>query len=167
MVQLGIFEGERVELLYGVIIRMSPKGPEHESALERLTEIFVPRVVGRGTVRIQSAFAASDGSEPEPDLAIVPRGDYRKEHPSRALLIVEVADSSLKYDRTEKAALYAESGVPEYWIVNVRDHVIEVHGEVVRDAYTRITPYRSGSTISLSAFPDVVVAVDDVFGRDG
>ena len=75
MVELGMFEGERVELVYGVIVRMSPKGPEHESALERLTEIFVQRIAGRATVRVQSAFAASGGSEPDPDLSIVPRKD--------------------------------------------------------------------------------------------
>lgn len=164
MVELGLFEGERVELIDGVIVQMSPKGPKHESALERLTELLVQRIAGRATVRIQSGFAASDGSEPEPDVAVVPRRDYSTAHPSEALLVIEVADSSLRFDRTEKAALYAESGVPEYWVVNVRDRLIEVHDQIVGDAYTRVVPYGSGSSVSPKAFLDVELAVDDILG---
>lgn len=162
MVELGLFADERVELLYGVIVRMPPKGPPHDSAIDRLNERLVVALAGRATVRVQNAFAASDGSEPEPDLAAVPRDDYRASHPSRASLIVEVADSSLETDRTTKARLYAESGVEEYWVVNVRDGIIEVHEDIVRGAYARITPYRPGAVIRLRAFPDVEIAVSDV-----
>lgn len=162
MVELGLFADERVELLYGVIVSMSPKGPEHDSAVERLTELLIQRLGGRASVRVQSAFAASDGSEPEPDVAVVPRGDHRRAHPHEAHLIVEVADSSLATDRGAKAALYAESGVPEYWIVNVRDGMIEVHDEIVRGAYTRVVPHRAGARIAVGAFPDVVIAVDEI-----
>jgi Uma2 family endonuclease len=162
MVELGLFEGERVELLYGVIVKMSPKGPEHESSLERLNEILVGALAGRATVRIQAPFAASDGSEPEPDVSVVPRADHRKAHPSSAYLLIEVADSSLAHDRTIKAQLYAECGVPEYWIVNVRDRIVEVHTEIARGAYTRVVPFKPGQRVPIGAFPDVLVGVDDI-----
>ena len=162
MVTLGLFEGERVELLYGVIVRMPPKGPPHDSAIQRLTKLLLPRLLGRAALRVQSAFAASDGSEPEPDLAIVPDGEYRDAHPATAFLLIEVADSSLQVDRVTKAKLYAESGVPEYWVVNVRDSIIEVHTDIVRDAYIRVSPYRAGERLRLSHFADIEILVDDV-----
>jgi Uma2 family endonuclease len=162
MVELGLFEGERVELLYGVIVRKSPKGPPHESAIERVTELLVRGLAGRATVRVQSAFAASDGSEPEPDVAVVPRADYSARHPSVAHLVIEVADSSLPTDRGTKATLYAECGVPEYWVVNVRDGILEVFTDIVRGAYTRVIPYQRGDTVSPLAFPDVRVAVSEI-----
>jgi Uma2 family endonuclease len=141
---------------------MSPKGPPHESALQRLNALLVPRLAGRAVVRIQGSFAASDGSEPEPDVAVVPLGEYRDAHPAEAHLLIEVADSSLSVDRRIKAGLYAESGVPEYWIVNVRDGVVEVHTEIVAGSYTRVQPFRPGGVIQLGAFSDVTVAVSDV-----
>lgn len=162
MVELGLFEGERVELLYGVIVRMSPKGAPHDSAIDRLNERLVVALAGRATVRIQNAFAASDGSEPEPDVAVVPRAEYRKEHPSQAFLIIEVADSSLETDRGTKARLYAECGVEEYWIVNVRDGLVEVQSEIVRGSYARVIPYRAGSSIRLAHFADIEIAVNDL-----
>jgi len=162
MVALGLFEGERVELLYGVIVVMSPKGAPHESAIEELTMLLAPPLLGRAKVRIQSSFAASDGSEPEPDVAVVPLGDHRDDHPSSAFLLIEVADSSLAVDLGVKAQLYAESGVPEYWVVNVRDKVVVVHSEIAGGVYTRIEPFRSGARLRPTAFPDLEIAVSDV-----
>jgi Uma2 family endonuclease len=162
MVALGLFEDEHVELLYGILVEMSPKGPPHDSAIERLTELLVGKLAGRASVRIQSAFAASDGSESEPDVAVVPRGNHRGGHPTQAFLIIEVADSSLAIDRGVKARLYAECGVPEYWVVNVRDGIVEVHTEIVRGAYTRVQPYRPGAQIPSTGFPDIEIAVSDV-----
>lgn len=157
-----MFEGERVELLYGMVVTMSPHGPPHDSAVEELTELLVRALAGRARVRIQSAFAASDGSEPEPDVAVVPKGAHHQGHPTEAWLIIEVAESSLKKDRGLKAQLYAESGVPEYWVVNLPDRLIEVHSEIVGGAYARVTPYRPGDSVPLLQFPDVQVPVSDV-----
>jgi Uma2 family endonuclease len=160
LVGLGAFEGERVELLYGTIVEMSPHGPPHDAAIEELTEALVTALSGRARVRVQSAFAASDGSEPEPDIAVVPPGDYHRAHPTEAWLVIEVADeTSLNKDRGIKAQLYAESGVPEYWIVNVLDRLVEVHTDIVGGAYTRITPHRVGDTVSPQRFPDVKIPV--------
>lgn len=162
MASIGLFEGERVELLYGAIVQMSPKGTRHESAIERLNELLVTTFKGRARVRVQSSFAASDSSQPEPDLAVVPLADYRDDHPKEAFLLVEVSDSSLPVDRKIKAQLYAEANVPEYWIVNVRDAIIEVHTEIVRGEYTKVIPYRAGSRIALVRFPDVSFAADEI-----
>jgi Uma2 family endonuclease len=162
MVELGLFEGERVELLYGVIVRTSPHGPQHDSAIGRLTTLLVPLLLSRAQVRIQSAFAASDASQPEPDVAVVPPADYDDAHPREAWLIIEVAHSSLSTDRTFKAKLYAESGVPEYWIVNLHDGLVEVRSDIVSGAYTRLVSHRKGEIIRMTHFADVAVRVDDI-----
>lgn len=162
MVELDMFADERVELLYGIIVTMTPTKPPHDGALQRLNRLLVLALDPHAAVRIQSSFAASDGSEPEPDVAIVPPGDYDDAHPSEAWLIVEVAETSLAKDRTVKARLYAGSGVQEYWIVNLVDGLIEVHTDIVNGAYARVAPYRKGEAITVQKFPDVKIAVADV-----
>lgn len=162
MAALGMFEHERVELVYGFIIRMPPIGPPHSAAVQRLTEVFVRAFSPAASVRVQSPFVAGDRSLPEPDFAVVPRGEYRDEHPKTAMLLVEVADSSLDFDRTTKAKLYAESGVPEYWVINLVDGLVEVHTDIVRGVYTRVVPFKRGDRIVPSRFPAVTIAVDDV-----
>jgi len=162
LVEAGFFEDERLELLYGTIVHMSPKSVAHENAIERLNRLLIFRLHERASVRIQSGLAASEASQPQPDIAVVPRGPRREEYPDEAFLIIEVADSSLLTDRTTKAQLYAECGVPEYWVVNVRDGVVEVHTEIVAGAYTRLEPYRPGAILRPTAFPDVEIAVSDI-----
>jgi Uma2 family endonuclease len=95
-------------------------------------------------------------------VAVVAPGDYLAAHPSAAHLIVEVADSSLPIDHGLKAKLYAESGVEEYWVVNLVDGLIEVHTEIVGGSYVRITPVRRGSVLQLRSFPDVELRADDI-----
>jgi Uma2 family endonuclease len=162
LVAAGAFGDERVELIRGVIVRMGPHGAPHAGPIQRLTEILVRHLAGRAAVRVQLSLIAPDDSEPEPDLALVPPRDYDERHPSEATLVIEVADSSLAYGRGTKAPLYAAMGVPEYWIVNVRDAAIEVHREAIGDHYGRVSTHRKGDSISLVAFPDVVIAVADV-----
>jgi Uma2 family endonuclease len=162
LVALGAFEGERVELLRGVIVRMSPHGPGHDAPLDRLTELLIVALGVRAKVRVQSAFVAADDSEPAPDLCVVPRREYDAAHPDRAFLIIEVAASSLSKDRNVKAPLYAESGVPEYWIVNLSARSIEVHSEPEADGYRSVQAFHNGALIQLRQFPDVFVKVDDV-----
>jgi Uma2 family endonuclease len=161
--QLGLFRDERVELIRGMVVRMPPIGPPHSEYVDRLAEAFMGRLVGRARVRIQQPFLAADESEPEPDVAVVPAGSYRDRHPDRALLVVEVAESSLEYDRETKAPLYAESDVPEYWIVDVAAQRIEIHSEPANGAYARKRIAESGETIAPAAFPDVTVSVDALF----
>jgi Uma2 family endonuclease len=161
LVALGVFEGERVELLNGEVRRMSPIGPPHTSTVDRLTELLVLAFAGRARVRVQGSFAGGELSEPEPDVSILPRRDYDAEHPSEAHLVIEVSDSSLAYDRGPKAALYATCGVPEYWIVNLVDRVVEVHREPRAGAYQRISVHPRGERLRVLHFPDVEIAVND------
>src|SRR4029077_12696675 len=127
LVALGYFEDEKIELLDGLLIAMSPAGAAHMYVITKLNMLFAPAVGKRALVRVQGPFAASDTSEPEPDLALVPNEDHSRDHASQAFLLVEVAESSLRKDRVVKASLYARAGIPEYWIVNLRERVIEVH----------------------------------------
>lgn len=161
MVELGLFQGEHIELIDGELRRMSSIGPPHTSTVDRLNERLVLALVGRARVRVQGPFAADELSEPEPDLTVLPLADYDAAHPSVAHLIVEVAESSLSYDRGRKARLYAECGVPEYWIVNLVSRVVEVHREPGADGYGQMSVHPKGSRLQLLAFPDVELAIDD------
>ena len=164
MVAAGFFENERIELIEGVLVEMSPQKPLHASVIQSLNRLLVPRLLGRADVRVQLPFAVSDDSLPEPDLALVRPETFAEAHPGAAFLIIEVADSSLTFDRREKAELYARAGVPEYWVVNLADRIIERQSEPASGAYLRVAPFRPGETTHLLAFPDVDIAVDQVFG---
>ncbi|MGE0709092.1 MAG: Uma2 family endonuclease [Planctomycetota bacterium] len=165
MVAMGLFdEDERIELLHGLLVQMSPIGPKHNYVVRRLTEGLVLALHGRATVSPQCSFAASDDSEPLPDMAVLPLGDSKTEHPTQALLVIEVADSSLRKDRTIKRELYAAAQVLEYWVVNLQDDLIEVFREPRDGQYTSVRSEGLGSSIALAAFPDVVVQVSDLLG---
>lgn len=159
MANAGLFEQERVELVHGVVRRMSPMHSPHSYAVRRLNTLVVPQVAGRAEVLVQMPVAASDTSEPEPDFALVPPGDYLDDHPHTCLLVVEVAQSSLRYDRSVKGPLHAAMGVPEYWIVNLVDEVVEVHRALSEGAYCQVTVARRGEVLEVQALPSVTVPV--------
>jgi Uma2 family endonuclease len=163
MGEAGLFQDERVELIDGVIVRMAPSGEPHDSTIERLNELLLPPLVGRARVRIQLAFAASEYSEPQPDVAVVPRDEPWPAHPGRAALLVEVSASSLRFDRGTKASVYARAGVPEYWVVDVSERTIEVYGAPDGERYTTTKVYRGSDELSVPGFPDVHFTVDAVF----
>jgi Uma2 family endonuclease len=162
LVAAGIFEGERVELLYGTLVAMSPHDPRHASPIQKLTGVLVRALGDRAAVRVQLPVVACDESEPEPDIAVVPPADYATEHPARAHLVVEVATSSLSKDREVKGPLYAKSGFREYWIVNVPERVLEIYRAAQDGAYRVVARRAPGEVARLDAFPDVAVAVADV-----
>jgi len=159
----GAFEDERVELIEGVLVAMSPNDPEHANPIQVLTGLLVRALTERAIVRVQLPVVALGESEPEPDLAIVPLGNYRTAHPSTVHCIIEVARRSLSKDRNVKAPLYARSNFPEYWIVNVPEQVIEVFRDPRDGAYRETTRHGVDETLSLHTFPDVAVRVSDVF----
>lgn len=161
LVRLGAFEDEKVELLYGRLVRMSPKYEPHAFSIMRLTKLLVRLVGDRADVRVQLPLAASDISEPEPDLAVVPPGDYLDEHPRSALLVIEVADSSLDRDRRVKGPLYAAAGIPEYWIVNLVDGLVEAHRDPKGNAYLTVTHHDRAEAIALPGF-DGAIAVREI-----
>jgi Uma2 family endonuclease len=163
--ETGIFRGERVELVHGMVVRMSPIGPPHCDAVDFLNERLSAMLSGRARVRIQSPFITADESEPEPDIAIVPLQRYVDEHPSRAFLVIEVAETSLEYDRETKAPLYAASNVDEHWIVDLASRTVEVFRDAKDGRWTRTERVGIDGTLQVVAFPDVRVAVRDLFAR--
>lgn len=165
LAELGAFDDERVELLYGQLVPMSPVGAPHCTALERLNELFVVKLVGRMRIRIQMPIAASEESQPEPDLAVAPLTDGQGDHPAHPVLVIEVAHTSLAMDRRVKAKLYAECGIPEYWIVNIPDQMVEVHTAPTTGAYQSCRVFRSGDIVAPEAFPEIQVPVDLLMQR--
>jgi Uma2 family endonuclease len=159
LVDLGVFAGERVELLYGRIVEMPPQGDEHAGSIDVLTELLVVALVGRARVRVQLPFIASDESEPEPDVAVVPVGDPFAGHPDRAFLILEVSKSSQDKDRGPKGALYAASGVPEFWVVDVANRRVERYLHPLEGRYAVSSIHGPEETLTLSTFPDVEIAL--------
>lgn len=149
MIETGILdEDEHVELLEGVIARMSPQNDPHGFALEELTHLLVPLVQGRYRVRIQSPVTLGDRSEPEPDVAIVPPRSVRgRGHPTSALLVIEISESSLRKDRIVKGRIYSRAGIPEYWIVNLVERCIEIY----RDPDAEAGAYRTSLRVEKGA----------------
>jgi Uma2 family endonuclease len=172
LVELGVLhEDEPIELIGGQMVVAEPKGSPHETAVG-LTADALRAAFGLGwVVREGSPVALDDESEPEPDVIVVPgrQRDYRAEHPSRPALIVEVAESSLTFDRRHKASLYARAGVADYWIVNLRRRVLEVYREPVAAPsarfawkYRRVRILKARATVIPLAAPSATIAVADL-----
>jgi Uma2 family endonuclease len=172
LIELGVLhEDERIELLGGQMIVAEPKGSPHSAAIG-LTADALRLAFGQGwVVRVQDPVALDDESEPEPDVVVAAGAhrDYRAEHPSRAALLVEVAESTLAFDRRYKGSLYARAGVADYWIVNLIDRVVEVHRAPVADPaarfgwrYADVQTFGEAVSISPLIRPDVTIAVADL-----
>ena len=162
LVAKGMFINERIELVFGVLVEMSPIDPSHRESTARLDERLQAALRGRARVHCQAPIAATDDSAPEPDIYVTPLGSFWHAHPSRAHLVIEVAKSSLAYDRTEKALLYGISDVEEYWIVDLIHGLVEVRRDRDAGVWRTITTYRRGDTLQMLAFPDVTIAVSEI-----
>jgi Uma2 family endonuclease len=162
LVHDGLFDDERVELLGGAIVEISPQDPRHAATVERLYRALSRTIGTYASVRVQLPFVASDDSLPEPDVAVVPLRDYDDGHPDRAFLVAEVASSSLRKDRSLKVDLYARAGVPEYWIVNVEERQIEVLSSPREGAYSATAIARAGDSLRLATLDGAAVDVSDV-----
>jgi len=153
LIDLGAFQpGERLELVGGALLVCEPQGGPHFTAVG-LIEDALRHVFGTGwTVRAQGPIALDDDSEPEPDIAVVPgsRRDHSRSHPAHPVLVVEVADSSLAFDRGEKGSLYARAGIADYWILNLPGQVLEVYREPVAAPHAQYG-YRYEAAITLGA----------------
>lgn len=158
----GFFEDEKVELLFGMVVPMTPIDPAHSHSTYRVAQLLRRQVGARAQVRETNPIAASDISEPEPDVAVVPDVEYWQEHPAKAFLIVEVARSSLHRDKGPKALLYGLAEVDEYWIVNHVDEVVEVYRDRHKGEWRQRTTHSRGDTIAMVAFPDVQVPVSEI-----
>ena len=157
---------DRVELLEGVIVAMSPQNPRHASATTRVHDALREALGRRAVIRVQLPLIAGAYSVPEPDVAVVPGqpADYDDGHPTTALLVVEVADSSLVEDRLTKATIYAAANIPELWVVNLRDECVEVFRRPDSEGrrYTETRVFHRPERIELTAFPGTTVAVEDL-----
>ncbi len=159
---------ERVELIDGEIVQMPPIGSSHQETVDILTELFVSAFSGVARVRVQGPVRLSDRGEPEPDLLLLRRreGFYRSSHPqpNDVFLAVEVSETTLRYDRNVKVPLYAQQGISEVWIVNLREETVEVYRAPEAAAYRETTQHRRGDTVSPQAFPDLQITVEQLLG---
>ena len=165
MVDAGILsEHDRVELIRGEILTMSPIGPRHNAAVLRATNALVKLVEGRAIVGIQGSVRLDEYDEPEPDIVLLrPKDDfYASGHagPPDIFLIIEIADSSLDYDRTIKTGLYAEKGVPEYWVADIRSDCLFVYSDPHENTYREIRQFQRGDTIAPRLLPDCRIKID-------
>ena len=169
MGEAGVFhEDDRVELVDGQVVEMSPIGPEHAGCVGALTGLLARLVGDRAVVWVQNPIDLSELAEPQPDVALLsPRPDaYRTAHPQPEdiLLVIEVADTTVTYDRDVKLPLYARAGIPEAWLVDLKSHHIEVCREPSGAQYTDIRTARRGETITPVAFPTVKISVEEILG---
>jgi len=166
LVTQGILQADdRVELLEGIIVAEPPMDPPHASGITRVDTAIRKLLGGRAVVRVQQPFIVGGYSVPEPDVAVVPgtEADYDTQHPTQALLIVEVAASSLPQDRLTKSRIYAAAQVPEYWLVNLRDRCVEVFRDpdVANRVYRARHVAQPGDDIALAA-AEASVRVSDL-----
>jgi Uma2 family endonuclease len=150
---LGMFDDENIELLEGMLVEMSPIGPPHYWITQRLNRALARGLPEELEVRVANPIAASDISEPEPDLLIVPAGDFRHEHPGAALLVIEVAHSSRAKDLGIKARIYAGNGVPAYWVIDVEREIVHIHTEPSGDAYAAVNQHAFTETLDAAGVP--------------
>ena len=168
MAHAGILtDTDRVELLDGEIVEMAPAGRTHTACVAVLVRVLLTGAGPRAVVWPQGPIRLSERSQPESDVSLLrPRSmPYRDAdvEPRDVLLLVEVSDTSLRRDRELKLPLYAAAGIPEYWIADVRDAVVEVHMNPSGSSYGSVQRFGSGDFLSPLAFPELRIAIDDIF----
>ena len=169
MGEVGILKPtDRVELIHGEIVEMSPIGSRHIAFVNNLNQLLVVRLGGRAIVSVQNPVAFADDTEPQPDLAILrlradPAYKEVEPHANDVFLLIEVAETSLSYDRSTKLRLYAEMGIPEYWVVNGPAASIEIYRTPEAGGYRDVRRVSGDATVSLQAFPDVALTLAEIF----
>jgi Uma2 family endonuclease len=170
MAETGILsEDDRVELLEGEIVEMSPIGSRHAACVDRMTKLFIMSIAAENyTVRVQSPLQLDDYSEPQPDLSLLkPRADfYEQAHPTPAdtLLVVEVSDTTVEYDRQVKLPLYARAGIPEVWLINLPAEQIEIYAQPAADNFQHIGNARRGEQVRAQGLPKLNLSVAAILG---
>jgi len=169
MAQAGILsEDDRVELIDGEILKMTPIGSRHATCVRRLNRLFSMAAGARVIVDVQNPIRLGEHSEPQPDLALLrPRPDfYGSSHPGPqdVLLVVEVAETSATYDREVKLPLYARAGIPEVWLIDLSEERIEIHRHPLPRGYQQVQHLRRGECLAPDALPDMSFAVEGILG---
>ncbi|HJU56010.1 MAG TPA: Uma2 family endonuclease [Pyrinomonadaceae bacterium] len=167
MIAAGIFnEDDRVELLEGVIVEMSPKGVKHAASTDRAARYFLRLLGERVIVRNQNPIKLNDHSEPEPDLVLAAPEQYeyafKHPRPKDIYLVLEMADTTLAYDRQSKGPSYAKAGIVQYLILNLNEMEIEDYREPSADGYRSKQTYTRGQRFDLVCFPGLTVGVNDL-----
>ena len=167
MTRAGVFdEDDRVELIEGELIEMSPIGATHAGSLNRLLFLFTQSVKGQAIVSVQNPIRLDEHSEPQPDLVVAKyRADfYKQAHPTPGdvLLVVEVSDTTLELDQRIKVPLYARANIAEAWIVNLVDLCVEVYRQPVEGNYREKRIAKAGEWLTLEALPELRLSVREV-----
>ena len=168
MAEVGILKhSDRVELIRGEIVTMSPPGRRHSAFVDNLTQLLVLRLAGRAWVRVQNPVVLDEYSEPQPDLALLRRREVPYKDADATgedvLLLIEVADSSIRYDRTTKLRLYAEAGVPEYWIVDCTAESVDVYRSPDARGYAEVVVATGTGSVTPRAVPDLTLPLPEIF----
>lgn len=164
MDRLGLFGDDRVELIEGDIYVMAPMGEDHALPIEHLTRLLARSLPEEFSLRCQLPLAAEDDSQPQPDFTILPaRRRKHAETPNEALLVIEIADSSLAFDLKRKSAVYARASVPEYWVIDVKKKVLVVHRSPTRGGYRSVKRLSELSAVESSAVPGLVLDLRNIF----
>lgn len=166
MIEQGILKNcEKSEIIDGELIEKMPIGDKHGYVVDSLTKHFIKKVSDDVVVRVQNPLRISDFHEPEPDIVLADLTKYdgkRHPRPAETLLVVEVSDSTLKYDRENKLPLYAEAEIPEVWIVNLPSNIIEVHQKPNVGVYQLVNIFKQGETVKSSSLVDLEISVDEI-----
>lgn len=168
MAEAGVLAPDaRVELIEGVIVDMAPIGSRHAGVVNLLTRILVQAAGDRAVISIQQSLRLGKRSEPQPDVAILrPRSDmYRSAHPTAddVLLVIEVSDTTLKFDRGRKLALYARHGVPEVWVVDLVNNQLHCMSQPVAERYQVERSFQGSTEVSVAALPDTRLQLRQLF----
>ncbi|HYH85320.1 MAG TPA: Uma2 family endonuclease [Pyrinomonadaceae bacterium] len=169
MGEAGILsENDRVELIEGEIVETSPIGERHAACVDALSEMLREKLQRSVTIRAQNPVRLGEYSEPQPDVAILKRREdfYRNAHPTPAdvLLLIEVSDATLEYDRQIKVPLYARAGVPEVWIVNLADERIETYADLAGGVYQTTASAARGEEVQARGVASLRLSVAEVLG---
>jgi Uma2 family endonuclease len=169
MVEASVFgEDKRLELIRGEVVEMTPIGFDHAGVVARLTMLLAKMAGDSAIVWVQNPIQLAGNSRPEPDLALLKLQDYSSSKPATAadiFLIIEVADTTLKYDHDVKRPLYAEAGISEYWIVNLPEQLIEVYSKPSGGTYKQARRARRGDTVRLPTGLESPIEVSDILGK--
>ena len=167
MIKAGVFAGnERVELIEGELIQMAPQGNNHISSIIRLDRFLHRRVGDDVLVSVQNAVIINNINEPQPDISLLRfREDYystAKARPEDILLLIEVSDSTVTYDRKIKVPLYARNGVAEVWLINLPKKIVEVYNHLENGKYKVVKKLERGETLSPKLIPSLKLKVDEI-----
>lgn len=166
MIDLGILDDrEKAEIIDGELIKKMTIGDKHAFAVDFLNRFFFKCLSDNILVRVQNPLRLSDYDEPEPDIVLTDLTKYdgkRHPRPEETVLVVEVSESTLKYDRDTKLPLYAAAEIPEVWIVNLPNEIIEVHQKPFAGIYQYVKIFQSGETVTSGVLPDVTLSVDSI-----